>query len=166
MTRAFLARHLRRLNRAPAGANLTIRCPEKERWTVSSAPESHQTHRRSWRVDALGAVAILVNSRPLLAVLRDISATGFAVETSQSFKEGVSQRFELRLPGSAIEVDATCVHVMPSSNWNSGEPIFLVGFAFDGLNDHARSAVRNFVDQTGAPSAVVPARPLPSWSRL
>jgi hypothetical protein len=99
--------------------------------------------RRSARVDAFARVLVVVRSRPLLALLRHINATGFTLETALPVEVGESLRFELHFPGSTALVDATCVHCAPNMTWVEGS--FVAGFAFDALEGPARMVVTDFI---------------------
>jgi hypothetical protein len=94
-------------------------------------------------VEALGQVPVLVHSHPQPAQLRDISATGFAIETQEPVKVGRSYEFELQFPHSPIHVAATCVRCGPIGTADKSG--FLAGFAINGVGGRARRVVADFI---------------------
>jgi c-di-GMP-binding flagellar brake protein YcgR len=105
---------------------------------ASSLDEFTHDRRRALRVDAVGDV------RPRRLDLRNVSATGFALEASEPFEVGRSYEFELVVPDSPIQVQATCVRC--ESRASETTPTFLVGFTFDTLTGRARDVVIAFID--------------------
>jgi hypothetical protein len=115
---------------------------------MSSPSDSRQDRRRSPREDALSRVEVVVQASSLLALMRDINATGFSAEVSEAVVVGKSYRFEMHFPRLAIVLNATCLHCKPSTAW--AEPAFLAGFAFNGLEGPPRTVVMDFIDQLAA----------------
>lgn len=102
--------------------------------------------RRACRVDVLGQVQAhsVWKMRPV--TLRELTLTGFSLETTSPLEPGSLQRFRLGFDdnGPSVIVQALCRHSALMSTAGA-LPIYIVGFEFVEVNEMARSQIRNLV---------------------
>lgn len=110
-----------------------------------SARSAHERRRRV-RVDVLGQVDVhsVWKLQPL--TLRELSVTGFSLETTSPVEVGTLQKFRLNLEGSgrSVVVQALTKHCTLQSA-STGLAIYVAGFEFVGVTDGALKELVGFV---------------------
>jgi hypothetical protein len=115
----------------------------------STARGEFPDRRKSPRTEVLGQMQTEVLSSPMSAIVREISAGGFSLETSVPPPSGVHRfrfRFEDQTP---VEISAESVH-SARVTLSGGTTIFVSGFEFLPSDAATQTALARLTDRIAA----------------
>ena len=126
--------------RRPAAARTSTRTPPAKR-----AAKPAVERRETTRLDVLWQLNVEVLSQPMPVSAREISATGFSIETTTPFEDGAVHEFRFTLDGGpSAELTAESAHSQPTERVGELQ-LYTTGFKFVELTTEDKKALKTLL---------------------